>query len=146
MLGTAWSLLGAFRLHCLLPRNRIDPTAKYSVRMKGLESMAGKTEDELEVCKRAEELFTGNHKNQRTDELLRLTNLLREKALQMKEKVRVRPAESQFESLYNELHQFGSTLASKEKLVGLIKGLSQSHNKDNYSILSQEALFQVHFT
>lgn len=152
MLGQLWCLIGCFRLHLLIPFHCIDPTAKYSIKFLCINQILENMKNEILIERQLEKLFTGNDSNFIIEKLLKQLKRLEIEANSLKEKVfsifyynfyfflkiSFRPSPSQFEFLFQNIHQFYLTTIDKEKILEIINFIL---NEVDLNYL-QESMFQ----
>ncbi|KAL6070950.1 Midasin [Balamuthia mandrillaris] len=151
--------LGLLRMELLLPMQRIDPTAKYAVRLQQLEARCTALDDEVKQRKELEQLFTGKSTNARIEHLLREKQVCLAQMKALKELLVLRPSSSStsFSALYEDLHRFAQMQGKQSVVLDLMNSFlsalrsvyASSPNTLNCSILHQrEQLWQekaVHF-
>jgi len=126
-----WILLGMVRLHVLLPASDVDPTSKYTVKLKSiLEAIEQlKREITLRVAAVATCSTAGIAGSAASDSILHAqpvigelyTRLqeLEQAAARIRPKTTARPEPPQFAHLYQELRQFAHNFARPEMVLGL---------------------------
>lgn len=124
----------------LLPTSKLDPTAKFSVRLSCIENVIDSIGDELFVAQETEKAVSGNKDNYITEALNSDITSFQSKQEDLKRKVPFRPQLSQYENLYGDIHHFSQTLAKRDKVLTLMNDLI---SKGEDFIFGQESLWQV---
>jgi midasin len=121
--GRLWMLIGALRLHLLLPSNGCDPAAKYSHQRDHFEELLADKRLEIEVRETVERLATGGAADDvDTVRLGSDVSDLVHRVQQLASKVVPRPEPPQFGALFEEVTRFTASSARVEKVVSLVNG------------------------
>jgi midasin len=121
--GRLWMLIGALRLHLLLPSNGCDPAAKYSHQRDHFEELLADKRLEIEVRETVERLATGGAADDA--DVVRLVSDVSDlvnRVQQLASKVVPRPEPPQFGALFEEVTRFTASSARVEKVVSLVNG------------------------
>lgn len=121
--GRLWMLIGALRLHLLLPSDGCDPAAKYSHQRDHFKELLADKRLEIEVRETVERLATGGTADD--VDVVRLASDISDlvhRVQQFASKVVPRPEPPQFGALFEEVTRFTASSARVEKVVSLVNG------------------------
>ncbi|KAK9809153.1 hypothetical protein WJX72_010301 [[Myrmecia] bisecta] len=120
----AWVLLGALRLHLVLPPLGTDPAGKYALKRQHLlDIITHSVQPETQVRQALQELPIGADNSPRILALAERERELSAKAKLLKARMVPRPEPPQYGALHDELRRFTTSLGSVQRIQALLRGL-----------------------
>eukprot|EP00850_Spirogloea_muscicola_P001971 SM000007S20931 [mRNA] locus=s7:964636:998915:+ [translate_table: standard] len=134
--GKAWTLLGAARLHLLLPADGCDPAARIAFEKEHLERKLSTLRVEIVVREASEGLRSGQLGSRKVRALISQGALLQREIAELSKQVCLRPSPPQFLALFEDVSRFIATSASSHKVQNVITRL------EGYSDATEAQIFQ----
>ncbi|KAH0622150.1 hypothetical protein JD844_024188 [Phrynosoma platyrhinos] len=156
--GSFWVNLGLLQIHLWLPQTQFDPAAKREFKLKYASEELHHLECEWKTRNLSAELHTGknledetisNHNHPHIRFLCQRIQKLKDQIANLRQKQALRPQVPSYEFLYQEVHQYASSIAQISKVQDLMTRLSQFLYMDKppsllmvQNVLNEEATWQ----
>eukprot|EP00850_Spirogloea_muscicola_P001040 SM000004S14910 [mRNA] locus=s4:133208:176671:- [translate_table: standard] len=134
--GKVWTLLGAARLHLLLPADGCDPAARIAFEKEHLERKLSALRVEIVVREASEGLRSGQLGSRKVRALISQAARLQREIAELSKQVCLRPSPPQFHALFEDVTRFLATSASSHKVQNVIDRL------EGYSGATEAQIFQ----
>ncbi|KAJ7552525.1 hypothetical protein O6H91_06G059100 [Diphasiastrum complanatum] len=128
--GELWVLIGQLRLQLLISGAEVDPNAKYLLRYAHLSDRLVDVELEIKVCRESMLLVRGSANMGCLKKLLQTQNDLHKSRDALRVKLVPRPDAPQFQKLREEICFFWGSLASPDRVNGLVNLLHAQLQKN----------------
>ncbi|XP_042318311.1 midasin isoform X2 [Sceloporus undulatus] len=132
--GSFWVNLGLLQIHVWLPQTQFDPAAKREFKLKYADEELHHLECEWKTLNLSAELHTGkdledetisNHSHPHIRLLCQRIQKLKDQIINLRQKQAFRPQVPSYEFLYQEVHQYASSIAQISKVQDLMTRLLQ---------------------
>ncbi|KAL8186257.1 UNVERIFIED_CONTAM: hypothetical protein K2H54_066664, partial [Gekko kuhli] len=156
--GSLWVNLGLLQIHIWLPQTRFDPAVKREYKLKYAVEELHRLECEWKTHNLSTQLLTGKdledetinrHSHPHIRMLRQRIQKLKNQIASLGQKQAFRPQSPSYDCLYQELHQYASSIAQISKVQDLLARLLQFlHGDKSHSVqvvqkvLSEEAAWQ----
>ncbi|XP_060119521.1 midasin-like [Heteronotia binoei] len=156
--GSLWVNLGLLQIHIWLPQTRFDPAVKREYKLKYAAEELHRLECEWKTHNLSTQLLTGKdledetinkHSHPHIRMLRQRIQKLKDQITNLGQKQAFRPQSPSYDCLYQELHQYGSSIAQISKVQDLLTRLVQFLHGDKpqslqvvQKVLSEEAAWQ----
>eukprot|EP00850_Spirogloea_muscicola_P002909 SM000011S19087 [mRNA] locus=s11:783175:828718:+ [translate_table: standard] len=134
--GKVWTLLGAARLHLLLPADGCDPAARIAFEKEHLERKLSALRVEIVVREASEGLRSGQLGSRKVRALISQAARLKREIAELSKQVCLRPSPPRFHALFEDVTRFFATSASSHKVQNVIDRL------EGYSGATEAQIFQ----
>ncbi|KAM8954164.1 midasin [Pelodytes ibericus] len=156
--GSLWVNLGLLQIHLWLPQTRFDPAAKREYKLKYAKEELHLLESEWKTRNQSCNLLTGKelddealnkHVHPHIRTLLQKIQELKERIINLSKKQAFRPKSPTYDSLYQDVHHYLTTIAKTSSVQDFVTRLSKpligkgsKSRPSPQNLLSEEAAWQ----